>query len=65
MGHAYLRTPKKELANLQSLTFRLTSDSTECKIYEIAGKTVIYSFASNFVDFALSDVTLHWKKLGG
>ena len=28
-------------------------------------KTVIYSFASNFVDFALSDVTLHWKKLEG
>jgi hypothetical protein len=27
-------------------------------------KTVIYSFSSNFVDFALSDVTLHWKKLG-
>jgi len=28
-------------------------------------KTVNYSLASNFVDFALSDVTLHWKKLEG
>jgi hypothetical protein len=28
-------------------------------------KTVIYSFASNFVDFALSDVTCQVKKLDG
>jgi len=28
-------------------------------------KTVNYSLPSNFVDFALSDVTLHWKKLEG
>jgi hypothetical protein len=26
--------------------FRLTSAASECKIYEIAGKTVIYSFRS-------------------
>ena len=28
------------------LTFRLTSDAAECKIYEITGKTVNYSFHS-------------------
>jgi len=28
------------------LTFRLTNDSPECKIYQSAGKTVIYSFRS-------------------
>jgi hypothetical protein len=28
-------------------------------------KTVNYSFASNFVDFALSSVTCQVKKLGG
>jgi hypothetical protein len=28
-------------------------------------KTVNYSFASNFVDFALSSVTLRGKKLDG
>ena len=28
------------------LTFRLTSDAAECKIYEIAGQTVNYSFRS-------------------
>ena len=28
------------------LTFRLTNDAAECKIYEITGKTVIYSFRS-------------------
>ena len=28
------------------LTFRQPSDSAECKIYEITGKTVIYSFRS-------------------
>ena len=28
------------------LTFHLTSNSAECKIYEIAGQTVIYSFRS-------------------
>ena len=28
-------------------------------------KTVIYSLARNFVDFALSAVTVHAKKLGG
>jgi hypothetical protein len=30
----------------QRLTFHLTSDSAECKIYEITGQTVIYSFRS-------------------
>jgi hypothetical protein len=28
------------------LTFRVRYDSAECKIYEIAGKTVNYSFRS-------------------
>jgi len=28
------------------LTFRVHSDSAECKIYEITGETVIYSFRS-------------------
>jgi hypothetical protein len=28
------------------LTFHVHSDSTECKIYEITGQTVIYSFRS-------------------
>jgi hypothetical protein len=28
------------------LTFRLTNNSPECKIYEITGQTVIYSFRS-------------------
>jgi hypothetical protein len=28
------------------LTFRMLFDSAECKIYEIAGQTVIYSFRS-------------------
>jgi hypothetical protein len=29
-----------------SLTFRVRYDSAECKIYEITGETVIYSFRS-------------------
>ena len=39
------------------LTFGLTSDSAECKIYEITGQTVNYSFPSNFVHFALSSLS--------
>ena len=37
---------KKRKPPANRLTFRLTSDSAECKINEIAGKTVIYSFQS-------------------
>ena len=34
------------LAPRMASNFRLTSDTAECKIYEITGETVIYSFHS-------------------
>ncbi len=37
---------KKRKPQANRLTFRLTNDSAECKIYEITGQTVIYSFSS-------------------
>ena len=39
------------------------SDRAECKIYEITGQTVNYSFTSNFVDFAFVSVAEHAKSL--
>jgi hypothetical protein len=53
-------TPKSKSAKTSVYLFSAQSDAAECKIYEIAGKTVNYSFQStqqNILRLAFIDIS--------